>query len=68
MLKSIFARSKNNPILKPDQSNDWESKKVYNCGAIHENDKYHLLYRFHLLLWYIQVSGLICQVFNWLQF
>lgn len=41
----MFIRSKNNPILKPDKNNDWESRKVYNCGAIYENNQYHLFYR-----------------------
>ena len=41
----MFTRSKNNPILKPNKNHDWESRKVYNCGAIYEDNKYHLFYR-----------------------
>ncbi len=41
----MFTRSKNNPILKPNKNHDWESRKVYNCGTIYEDNKYHLLYR-----------------------
>lgn len=41
----MFTRSKNNPILKPNKNHDWESRKVYNCGAICENNQYHLFYR-----------------------
>lgn len=41
----MFTRSPNNPILRPDPKNDWESRKVYNCGVIFENDDYHVFYR-----------------------
>lgn len=41
----MFTRSKNNPILKPNKNHDWESRKVYNCGAIYKNNQYHLFYR-----------------------
>jgi len=34
-----------NPILKPRRENDWESKLVFNPGAIFENGLFHLLYR-----------------------
>jgi len=34
-----------NPILKPRRQNDWESKLVFNPGAIFENGLFHLLYR-----------------------
>lgn len=34
-----------NPILKPRKENDWESKLVFNPGAIFENGLFHLLYR-----------------------
>lgn len=42
---TIFIRSKNNPILKPNKDNEWESRKVYNCGAIYSDNQYHLFYR-----------------------
>lgn len=45
MRKDLFTRSKNNPILKPIKKHKWESLKVYNCGAIYEDNKYHLFYR-----------------------
>ncbi len=41
----MFIRSKSNPILKPDKKLSWQSRKVYNPGAIYENKKYHLFYR-----------------------
>jgi predicted GH43/DUF377 family glycosyl hydrolase len=41
----MFVRSKNNPILKPNKDCLWESRKVYNCGAIYYKNKYHLFYR-----------------------
>jgi len=44
-MTNIFIRSKNNPILKPNLKNWWESKKLYNPGAVFYNGKYHLFYR-----------------------
>jgi len=35
----------NNPILSPNQENDWEDLAVCNPGAWYENGKYYLLYR-----------------------
>ena len=45
--RDIFFRSRANPILIPDKTHNWESKKVYNCGAIYEPsaNKYHIYYR-----------------------
>ena len=34
-----------NPILKPRRENDWESKLVFNPGAVFENGLFHLIYR-----------------------
>lgn len=34
-----------NPILKPKNSNSWESHFVFNAGALYLNDKVHLFYR-----------------------
>ncbi|MDP1689151.1 MAG: hypothetical protein Q8L47_03410 [bacterium] len=42
---NLFTRSKNNPILKPNPENPWESLKVYNPGAIYEDETYNLFYR-----------------------
>lgn len=42
---NLFIRSKKNPILKPDKKHSWESRKVYNPGAIYQNGEYHLFYR-----------------------
>ena len=41
----MFTRSKNNPILKPNKNYGWESRKVYNCGAIYDSNQYYLFYR-----------------------
>ncbi len=41
----MFQRSKNNPILKPNETNSWEDFKVYNPGAVYENNVFHLFYR-----------------------
>ena len=40
----LFERYSKNPILIPKIKNRWESKAVFNCGAIFD-DKIHLLYR-----------------------
>lgn len=34
-----------NPILKPRNSNSWESRYVFNAGAVYLENKVHLLYR-----------------------
>jgi len=44
-MSNLFIRSKYNPILKPNLENSWESKKLYNPGAIFHNGEYHLFYR-----------------------
>lgn len=41
----MFSRSKNNPILKPNPKNFWESRKVYNPAALYEDGRYYLFYR-----------------------
>jgi beta-1,2-mannobiose phosphorylase / 1,2-beta-oligomannan phosphorylase len=41
----IFTPSKNNPILRPNRKHPWEALKVYNCGAIYHEKKFHLFYR-----------------------
>lgn len=40
----LFERYSKNPILIPQTRNRWESKAVFNCGAIFD-DKIHLFYR-----------------------
>ncbi len=44
-MKSLFTRSKHNPILKPNPENWWEAKKLYNPGAVFHDGEYHLFYR-----------------------
>jgi len=44
-MKKLFTRSKYNPILKSNLENLWESKKLYNPGAVFHNGEYHLFYR-----------------------
>ena len=41
----ILKPYKNNPILKPNQDNWWESKAVFNCGVACANGMFHMLYR-----------------------
>ena len=38
-------RFQDNPILKPDPSNEWESRLVFNAAAIEVGKRVHLLYR-----------------------
>ncbi|MBU2109765.1 glycosidase [Patescibacteria group bacterium] len=38
-------RAKENPILSPNEDIEWESKAVFNPGAILVDDKVYLLYR-----------------------
>lgn len=41
----MFIRSKTNPIILPDKTLPWESKKVYNPGAVFIKNEYHLFFR-----------------------
>ena len=41
----LIKRSTSNPILKPIKEHWWESKLVYNTGAIKVEDRIYLLYR-----------------------
>lgn len=38
-------RYEKNPILEPVKENDWESRAVFNCAAVHSGELFHLLYR-----------------------
>ncbi len=38
-------RAPENPILKPQPENNWESKLVFNPSAIDDGEKVHLVYR-----------------------
>ena len=40
-----LVRSKHNPLLLPDASHAWESKAVFNAGAVYLNKKTHIIYR-----------------------
>ncbi|MDQ4012803.1 MAG: glycosidase, partial [Thermoproteota archaeon] len=33
------------PILIPNETNQWESKAVFNCAILHYENKFHMLYR-----------------------
>lgn len=39
-----FRRNSNNPILKPDSKNSWESQAVFNPSIV-KDDMYHMVYR-----------------------
>ena len=41
----VLKRYKGNPILEPKMENPWESVMVYNCAAIYEGGKVHIVYR-----------------------
>lgn len=40
-----FKRLKDNPIITPNPSHDWESKATFNPAAIELGNKVHILYR-----------------------
>ncbi len=40
-----FSRAKENPILTPNKDSSWETKAVFNPGAIYLDGKVHLVYR-----------------------
>lgn len=41
----VLIRFEGNPILEPRQQYSWESKAVFNPGAIYLNGKVHIVYR-----------------------
>jgi len=41
----ILKRYPNNPILLPNINNWWESRAVFNCAALYNGNRIHLLYR-----------------------
>jgi len=41
----VMKRYKGNPIIAPRKENGWESIMTYNCAAIYEGGKVHILYR-----------------------
>ena len=45
IMKSLFTRSKYNPILTPNSKHRWEALKVYNPGCLFYKGRYHLFYR-----------------------
>ncbi|MDD5530188.1 MAG: glycosidase [bacterium] len=44
-MNNILKRYKGNPILEPIFENSWEARMVYNCAALYEGGKVHLVYR-----------------------
>jgi beta-1,2-mannobiose phosphorylase / 1,2-beta-oligomannan phosphorylase len=45
MQKEVLERHKENPILRPDKFNWWESKAVFNCAVLLDDNRIHMLYR-----------------------
>lgn len=45
MRKEVLERHKKNPILIPNDSNWWESKAVFNCAVLRDDNRIHMLYR-----------------------
>ncbi|MFH1327884.1 MAG: glycosidase [Candidatus Bathyarchaeota archaeon] len=41
----MFKRYEKNPVLKPLKDHAWESKRVFNCAAVYEKGKVHIVYR-----------------------
>ena len=40
-----LTRYQGNPVLKPRKKTKWESKAVFNCAAVYDGGRVHLLYR-----------------------
>lgn len=40
-----LVRAKENPIIAPIKNHPWESKAVFNPGALYESGKVHIIYR-----------------------
>jgi beta-1,2-mannobiose phosphorylase / 1,2-beta-oligomannan phosphorylase len=45
MQREVLERHKANPILIPNKFNWWESKAVFNCAVLVNDDIFHMLYR-----------------------
>ena len=45
MQRQVLERHKGNPILIPNKFNWWESKAVFNCAVLVNDDIFHMLYR-----------------------
>jgi predicted GH43/DUF377 family glycosyl hydrolase len=41
----ILERYAGNPILEPIGNHPWESSRVFNCAAVYEDGKVHIVYR-----------------------
>jgi len=41
----MLRKYEKNPILKPRKEYSWESKRVFNCAAVYEKGKVHIIYR-----------------------
>ncbi len=44
-IQLVLERFEGNPILRPNPQNRWETKAVFNPGAIYEQGKVHIIYR-----------------------
>jgi predicted GH43/DUF377 family glycosyl hydrolase len=42
---TMLERYAENPILEPIRNHPWESRRVFNCAAVYEKDKVHIVYR-----------------------
>ena len=38
-------RISNTPLLEPNKENPWEASAVFNCAAIYDRNKVHMVYR-----------------------
>jgi beta-1,2-mannobiose phosphorylase / 1,2-beta-oligomannan phosphorylase len=43
--KNILVRAVTNPIIGPNEENEWESWQTFNPAAVYHQDKVHFLYR-----------------------
>jgi len=41
----VLRKCEKNPILEPIEGHPWESERVFNCAAVYEKGKVHIVYR-----------------------
>jgi predicted GH43/DUF377 family glycosyl hydrolase len=44
-MDTMLERFAENPILEPIRNHPWESRSVFNCAAVYEKGKVHIIYR-----------------------
>lgn len=44
-MANFVQKYEKNPILEPIRDREWESQRVFNCAAVYEKGKIHIVYR-----------------------